>query len=83
MPEQKPIDVALARRIGKETGARRVIVFYERELPEGVLGFGYASWGADRRLCASTRKIADVMYDAAEEDLGEMMVEEYERGRAG
>ena len=75
----KPIDVALARRIGKETGVRRVIVFFERQLPGGELGFGYASWGEDRRLCASTRKIADKLYDAVEEDIGEIMVQEYER----
>lgn len=53
-------EVAVARDFGKKFNAHRVVILYTTK--DG--GFGYASYGETKALCAETKKIADVAYKA-------------------
>lgn len=56
--EKHPL-ISDARQLGQRDGCSRVIVIFQ--LRNGRAG--YASWGATRGLCESTRRIADQLLD--------------------
>lgn len=60
-------EVAATRDFGEKFGADRVIVIYTT--PQGKLG--YASWGETRALCANTKRLAEVAYDAVYDAIAE------------
>jgi hypothetical protein len=52
--------VAVARDFGKKFGADRVIIYYA--LPDGR--YGYASYGATKRLCDEAGRVAEETYES-------------------
>jgi hypothetical protein len=60
-------EVRAAAEFAKRFGADRVIIYYTTPAGE----YGYSSYGRTSKLCASAKRIADRIWDAVSDALGE------------
>jgi hypothetical protein len=58
--KQSP-EIMQARRVAKELGASRIIILM---IDDKAGTIGYASYGADSRLCEEAGRLAEVAYKA-------------------